>query len=128
MTPNPSADQESRVSGRWSEVTIGRVEEAEPFYVPAEQVDEYETETYVPLSELQRVEARLQAVEEALREIVAVENSRVKCVRHGGEVGADDPDTCWCSVALDAEEKMREIARAALSTQPQDTRAAGEKP
>lgn len=52
---------------------------------------------------------------EALCQIEATRNTRHICKRHGGDGWAgDNDDECWCGVSLDAENKMRQIARAAL--------------
>jgi hypothetical protein len=65
--------------------------------------------------EARQAEAKLATAVEALRGIEETRNTRLLCVRHGGDMGADEPDTCNCGIAIDADKKMREIARRALS-------------
>jgi hypothetical protein len=55
------------------------------------------------------------ALKAALVEIVGTKHTRLVCVRHGGTAGADEPDSCNCGTAIDAHEKMRARARAALA-------------
>jgi hypothetical protein len=64
--------------------------------------------------------AEVERLREALREVVEQQNSKGECTC-GTPGGYHDPDNClWGSVFLDADEKMREIARAALAnTKPE---------
>jgi hypothetical protein len=78
----------------------------------------HEEQTERAEAEFAIVRAERDRLAEALREIARVENTKHICVRHGGTVGADDPETCWCGISLDADEKARALARAALEGKP----------
>jgi hypothetical protein len=70
--------------------------------------------------ERDELRAEVERLREALREVVEQQNSKGECTC-GTPGGYHDPDNClWGSVFLDADEKMREIARAALAnTKPE---------
>ncbi len=53
------------------------------------------------------------AATEALRQIVAVKDTRIVCVDHGGDFG--EPGECGCGVRMDGLDKAQAIARAALA-------------